>query len=116
MDCLCFCCSFFVNICIHGNNGHDYDESDDDHNENYNDSNECSLICQAGGDDGADSAMQHTPHHPGISPVVPSETPRAPSSGANTVKTAGEGSTKGETVSLCVCVCVFACGCGCVCV
>lgn len=54
---------------------------------------------QAGGDEVADSGTQHTPHHPGISPM-PSETPRAPSSGAGTVKTTGEGSMKGGEVSL----------------
>ncbi|XP_076440634.1 radial spoke head 10 homolog B-like isoform X2 [Babylonia areolata] len=54
------------------------------------------MTSQAGAEEGTDSAIHHTPHHHGISPVLASETPRAPSSGAATVKTTGEGSVKGE--------------------
>ncbi|KAL8580369.1 hypothetical protein ACOMHN_037468 [Nucella lapillus] len=54
------------------------------------------MTSQAGGaEEGTDSAIQATPHHPGISPIMASETPRAPSSAAGTVKTTGEGSMKG---------------------
>ncbi|KAK7100769.1 radial spoke head 10 homolog B-like isoform X2 [Littorina saxatilis] len=52
---------------------------------------------QVGMDEVVELAIQQTQHHPGMSPGLPSETPRAPSSGAATIKTAREeGSTKGE--------------------
>jgi hypothetical protein len=59
-----------------------------------------SRLASQAGDEGAGSAEQPTPHHTGASPVLATDaTPRAPSSGAGTVKTmGGDGSTKGMEV------------------